>query len=153
MKKLQVTLLLLSAMLSAVALGETVKSCIISKDQLPVRSLALNPDCELQVTYRFQPDTNVLLCLSGTLKNAGKITWPYQGEKHTADLPVILSKSGNDASVLIDPSGKFSIQNDQKKQLVVSCQFSRGVSRAEMNKLMQKAPRVAELCARDDVIV
>lgn len=155
MKKLQGMLLLMSAMFSIAALGETVKSCIIKQDKMPVRGLALKPDCRLQVAYDFQPGMNVLLCLSNTLKNAGKITWPYQGKQHTADLPVILSKTGNDPSVMIDASGEFSVQNDQKKQLVISCQFGRGVSRAGVSDVLKTSPRLAlaKVCVKDDVIV
>jgi hypothetical protein len=150
MKKLQGIAIVLLAVISASVLADTVKSCVINKNQLPIRQLALNPACQLQVTYRFQPDMNVLLCLSNVLKNSGTITWAYHGKTHTADLPVILSKKGGEQDVLIDESGKFSINNNQKSQLVISCQFSHGVAQAgRIRDLVQSAIRSADKhCAR-----
>lgn len=139
MKKVQGVLFGLLTIVSLSALGDTVKSCVINRNQMPIRQLALNPSCQLRVTYRFQSDMNVLLCLSNVLQNSGKITWPYQGKLQSADLPVILSKNGTDPSLMIDPAGKFSIDNNQKTQLVISCQYSRGTAHAKRVRDLVKA--------------
>ncbi len=140
------------AMTASAAQSETVSSCVINRNQLPIRNQILNPACKLQVTYQFMPQMNVLLCLSNTLKNAGKITWPYQSKERSSDLPVVLSKSGKDSSTLIDDKGKFYIENNQKKQLVVSCQFSRGVATSvNVRELIKSSIHTADArCTRDD---
>lgn len=145
----------LVSMLAANAQCETVKSCVINKDQLPIRNQILNPACKLQVTYRFQTGMNVLLCLSNALRDGGTITWPYQGKMHTADLPVILSQRGKDPSTLIDEKGKFSIENNQRRQVVVSCQYSRGVSQAGAIRELIKASihTVETNCPRNEYFV
>lgn len=137
------------------AQSETVKSCVINQNQLPVRNQTLNPACKLQVTYQFQTGKNVLLCLSNVLKDGGTITWPYQGKMQTADLPVILSKSGKEPSTSIDEKGKFSIENNQRRQVVVSCQYSRGMSQAGAVRELIKASihTVETNCPRNEYFV
>lgn len=134
------------------AQSETVRSCVINNNELPIRNQILNPDCKLQVTYQFMPEMNVLLCLSNTLKNAGTITWPYQGKEHTSDLPVILSKNGKDANTSIDDKGKFTVENNLQRKLVVSCQLSRGAAQSiNIRNLIKASIHTADArCARND---
>lgn len=142
------------AMAATAAQCDTVRSCVINRNEMPIRNQILNPACKLQVTYQFKPEMNVLLCLSNSLKNAGKITWPYQGKEQTSDLPVVLAKNGKDASTLIDEKGKFSIENNQQKQLVVSCQFSHGVaSSINIRELIKSSIQTADArCARNEYL-
>lgn len=97
-------------------------SCVTAQQTVSFQNIILNQNCMVPATYAFGLNSMIFCYTNGTT-NAGIITWTFQGQPQSGNLPIFLTNNANFQGQFADSSGNINITNNQIIPIVVSCVF------------------------------
>jgi hypothetical protein len=90
---------------------------------IPFQNYSLLPNETIQSPYQFG-GFSVLFCFSNNTQFVGVITWPYQGQTMSNQLPITLVTNPIYTGSFADPAGTITIFNNQTVTQVISCIYA-----------------------------